>query len=160
MTEQELAAIEQRASAATSGKWSVAPLKGKYYGTAITIGGCEAFTLWRIGGYDDPQERIPSQAECPGWTPDWRDEYGDVYYTADNHYQSQRDYDNAQFIAHARTDVPALVAAVRERDVEIARLKALVREAYEEGVADAGGEYQMDHYWWAESDARKALEGA
>ena len=30
------------------------------------------------------------------------------------------------FIAHARTDVPALIAAVRERDAEITRLKAWI----------------------------------
>jgi C4-type Zn-finger protein len=32
------------------------------------------------------------------------------------------------FIIHSRTDIPALVAAVRDRDAEIARLNALVAE--------------------------------
>lgn len=35
---------------------------------------------------------------------------------------------NADFVAHARTDIPDLIAAVRERDAEIERLRARVAE--------------------------------
>ena len=34
-------------------------------------------------------------------------------------------YEDAEFIAHARVDIPALLAAVRERDNTIARVRAL-----------------------------------
>jgi predicted nuclease with TOPRIM domain len=37
---------------------------------------------------------------------------------------------DATFIAHARTDVPALVEAVRKRDAEIARLTAELQKHY------------------------------
>jgi len=43
---------------------------------------------------------------------------------ADTYDGSDRDW---VFLAHARTDVPALVAAVRERDAIIARLTTAIR---------------------------------
>lgn len=63
---------------------------------------------------------------------------------------------DAIFIAHARTDVPALVAEVR-------RLKWLVREAFCEGFSiqtdESGWSYteRDEPLAWVESDARKAL---
>ncbi len=76
---------------------------------------------------------------------------------------------DATFIAHSRTDVPALVEAVRKRDAEIARLRALVEEAFIEGanceVEKPHFEVENPHFWaemvttlWAQSDARKALD--
>ena len=56
------------------------------------------------------------------------------------------------FIAHARTDVPALVAEVR-------RLRALVKAAYREGAV-AADPHGCDDAVWAVSDARRALDGA
>ena len=41
------------------------------------------------------------------------------------------EFGNTEFIAHARTDVPALVAAVRARDAEVAELKAKIAESQE-----------------------------
>jgi hypothetical protein len=57
-----------------------------------------------------------------------------------------------EFCAAARTDVPALVAEVR-------RLRALVKEAYEEGARDADP-YGAGDAVWEHSHAHKALEGA
>lgn len=39
------------------------------------------------------------------------------------------EYADAEFIAHSRTDIPALLAAVRERDNTIAKVQELLREA-------------------------------
>lgn len=39
------------------------------------------------------------------------------------------DQEDAEFIAHARTDIPRLLAAVRERDNTIARVRALIESA-------------------------------
>jgi len=44
-----------------------------------------------------------------------------MYGRRDGEWQSR--VENQVFIAHARADIPALIAAVRERDAEIARLK-------------------------------------
>jgi hypothetical protein len=65
--------------------------------------------------------------------------------------------DATAFYAHARTDVPALVAEVR-------RLRALVKEAYEEGREEGGGQSQGGMCGgdypesWAKSEARRALD--
>ena len=58
--------------------------------------------------------------------------------------------ENATFIAHARTDVSALLAEVR-------RLRGLVKAAYHEG-AFAADPHGADDAVWADSDARRALE--
>ena len=42
--------------------------------------------------------------------------------------EDQREPD-AEFIAHSRTDIPRLLAAVRERDNTIAKVQELLREA-------------------------------
>ena len=67
-----------------------------------------------------------------------------------NERKTAHQIDAVEAMAKSQADVPALVAEVR-------RLREVVKQAYEEGVADAGGEYQMDWYWWRDSDARKAL---
>ena len=41
---------------------------------------------------------------------------------------------DAEFIAHARVDIPALLAAVRERDNTIARVRALAERWAEERI--------------------------
>ena len=151
MTNDEMATLVALAAAATPGPWRVKPLKGKYYGTDVQIGTHGQISLWRTGGYDDPMERVPSQEECPGWTPDWRDEDGDPYCLADNHYQSQRDADTAAFIAAARDAVPALVA-------EVKRLRGLVKAAYLEArIRRADG---PAYTAWEGSDAKRYLDGA
>jgi hypothetical protein len=57
----------------------------------------------------------------------------------------------ARFIAHARTDVPALCAAVRERDATITRLRAALTQL---------GERFRDEDTVAEVIIRNALEAA
>ncbi len=61
-----------------------------------------------------------------------------------------------------RVGVDAEIDAVRQLAHECLRLRGLVREAYDEGWAYfARGEYgESREECWAESDARKALEGA
>lgn len=55
----------------------------------------------------------------------------------------------------------ALVAAVRERDAEIARLRGLVRDALDEGASysDSYVDVTPREVVWQESDVRKSLEG-
>jgi hypothetical protein len=62
---------------------------------------------------------------------DLNPEYGD---------RDQQAARNAEFIAHARADVPALIAAVRERDATIAQVRAHVDGAESWGTrnVDAG----------------------
>lgn len=56
---------------------------------------------------------------------------------ADSHPVAQRLIrPDAEFIVHAREDVPALVAALRSRDAEVAELKAKIAELTQE-VQDA-----------------------
>ncbi len=69
----------------------------------------------------------------------------------DNGEPGKMSHGDAMFIAHARTDVPALVEEVR-------RLRELVREAYLEAMRTGTG--NSAEWWWESSDARKALEGA
>lgn len=55
----------------------------------------------------------------------------------------------------------ALVAAVRERDAEIARLRGLVRDALDEGASysDSYVDVTPREVVWQESDVRKSLDG-
>jgi hypothetical protein len=59
-------------------------------------------------------------------------------YTATSHEQEKR---NATFIAHARTDIPALLSLIREKDQVIERLEAEKKRTADvlslEGFADA-----------------------
>jgi hypothetical protein len=96
LTPAELTAIEARASAATSGPWSVA--ENKYRDYAVAIPEPRFAAMWIVQGVyecDDPYD------DCQG-----------------NVLRALRD---AEFIAHAREDVPRLVAEVR-------RLRAALHE--------------------------------
>jgi hypothetical protein len=84
----QLAAIEARAQAATEGPWTV--VEGE-----DTCGGYGPYSYAMIPGVLDAE-----------WTPDGMDAHicGETLSIPD-----------AKFIAHARTDVPALLAMVREQ---------------------------------------------
>lgn len=60
-------------------------------------------------------------------------EYGD---------RDQQAARNAEFIAHARTDVPALIAAVRERDATLARVRDRIKSVMASDDLDPDG-YQV-----------------
>ena len=91
----------------------------------------------------------------------------DEFCVADLHRHRKVACPDAEFIAHARTDVPALVAEVRRlrkamsrasvcvdaaipdvkrQNAELARLRDLVREAYREGWHTAAQRADLDEY--------------
>lgn len=95
MTGQELDDIEARANAATEGPWIPKHIKVAYLAT----GEVEHQVRSRANGKTVAAIRFKSQGAEIG---------GDI-----------EDYDLA-FIAHARTDVPALIAVVRRLTTELA----------------------------------------
>ena len=99
MTEQELEAITARAEAATPGPWLMEYADGA---DSIDLFGSEPI-VFVVTPYDDAEFCI-----------------GKVHYVT---HQTQYD---GQFIADARTDVPALVAALREALAKIARMQEWV----------------------------------
>lgn len=110
MAEIDLEAIEALATAATPGPWTLDDTN-----------------------YDDLQR--PTRFAGP--VVIYADSDCDIHPVADcscNHTcrEEEAQRSNATFIAAARTDIPALLTALRERDAEIARL----REVNEKLVAD------------------------
>ena len=96
MTDQELEAISARAEAATPGPWLMEYADGA---DSIDLFGSEPI-VFVVTPDDDAEFCI-----------------GKVHYVT---HQTQHD---GQFIADARTDVPALVAALREANAKIARMQ-------------------------------------
>lgn len=99
LSDARLAEIEARANAATPGPWSPAPYSGA-----------------------DPHDRI-----VVGSNNDWLLNVGALVHEAISPKNPQ-EYADAEFIAHARTDVPALVAEVRrlrEREAALEKVVAL-----------------------------------
>jgi len=109
MTEEELSEIELRASRATKGPWVRLPVKSKYYYTRVLIGVGE---LHVVGIAPEGHVPVPSHDEISMLGE------GDEIDCMD-HVQTQNDWDNAEFIARSRDDVPALIA-------EIKRLRSLI----------------------------------
>jgi len=108
MTPDELAAIERRAEAATPGPWSAANEHANF--------GPEVSAAWCVSRVGEPSAKRPD-----GWMYDIAEVYCD-----------DRDHSaDAAFIAHARADVPALIATVRALRAEVATLRreALLRDA-------------------------------
>ena len=104
--------IRSRAEAATPGPWTIEPLDRKYYGTEILDGNAELlFTIWR------ENESGPSVREIERSGLD-----GDFDWS---HMELADDYADATFIAHAREDIPYLLA-------ENEQLIAFLAAAYEE----------------------------
>lgn len=100
MNEQDLVEIEERASRATPGEWEF----GKYFGdwnfphvNWVGKNMAEAKIKLRYGG----------KIVCMGNTPE-------------NRRLCEQSHNDAEFIAHARSDVPALVAEVRRLREELA----------------------------------------
>ena len=128
MTEQELAAIEARANAATAGPWTAQTGEVLYWSPRPTKAKPNA-------GYTHTLMR----AEQTDYAS------GEFFAVVDD--------TDATFIAHARTDVPALVAEVR-------KLWGIVHSAWEEAY-DAGQrsvrETETVPVVWLSSKTRTAL---
>lgn len=116
MTEKDLAEIEARANAATLGPWRKLPLTGKYYGTDVQSPTGGGITVWRFGN----EFTGASPEELENWDSEEPFDY------CDSHYQTISDAADATFIAHARQDIPALVAEVRRQNAHIRRLEMLL----------------------------------
>lgn len=99
MTEAELAAIEERANAATPGPWVAEPARGKWSDGETHCAGIHvAGESWN--------EIVTTDGGVYG--PNWPD---------------------AQFIAAARSDIPALVAEVKRLRAELAELREDAKDA-------------------------------
>ena len=99
-TPLDLDAIEARANATTDGPW----------------------TAHEFGSYSDHEPT--SIVVMQGDGPDWWQSADDGDYIARLGWDRQ-EWDDAEFIAHARTDVPALVAALRKAEARVARMSLL-----------------------------------
>ena len=102
MTEVELAVIEKRAEGATAGPWSILnPHRGSCDGIA------------------GPHLCAPEECDedCPLW---WRPR--NIVETDSGFYPPR--LNDAMFIAHARSDIPALIGEVR-------RLQAVINHLHE-----------------------------
>ena len=103
MTEDELREIEERANAATAGPWVQS---GETWDGDATGG---VWVRLNGGSTDDVYDGV-------AFVSRWEDR------GKPDHAQSQ-DFQDAAFIAHARADVPTLVAEIR-------RLKALLDDNF------------------------------
>jgi hypothetical protein len=110
----------------------------------------------------DKLDRLAAAATPGPWE---RDDRNYVYASGNDFYivEALNGAKDASLIAAARDAVPALTKAVRERDAEIARLRALVKAAYEEGCFFGEG-LDTDETWsewhenaWEQSGTCKAL---
>ncbi len=99
MTPEELQAIEARAAAATPGPW-------RYDGMHPEITTPQGENYWLIISEcrSTPDQELPDQFDH------WNDK-------------------NYHFIAHARTDIPALVAEVKRLQKELARAEGRIGKA-------------------------------
>lgn len=109
LTDEELAAIESRCEAATRGPW-------KWRGDYPTGTPCQHGTDWADHGPDlvSETDTVPGKVLPPC-----------SYVTTVSGYDASRlniEDADAEFIAHARTDVPRLIAALRASRGEAERL--------------------------------------
>lgn len=130
MTDEQLAEIEERANAATPGPWTVVPQTDKYL--------VESYDRSTVGRISDAKGETVF-----GY---WADPTGSSLYVL---------AEDAEFIAHAREDIPTLIAEVREmRDA----LRS-IRTRFLESAGDAfPAEKRAPSLSWAMySDAIKVL---
>lgn len=117
----DLAAIEARAAAATPGPWTMGRVRHERYGDFVAA-------------FSD---------ECDVYPPEG--ESGPVCAT------SEAEYANADFIAHARADVPTLLAHVRrltaalaDSDARVASAVAAARDDERERAASVAESHAID----------------
>lgn len=135
MTNEELDRLEALANAATPGPWAVRPLRYDDWGWVRAVG-------------EEHDNALVAKAMAG------RD-YNSVQHRAE---MTDPYAHNAAFIAAARDAVPALVKTVHKRDAEIARLRALVKEAFAEGNSCGWEGRETIEDYWQESAARRALD--
>lgn len=85
---------------------------GKYYGTRLEIGRNEV-KFWHVEEHDAPRvlpSRLELEAGCGEKDSITVEEFFGDCYPCSSHWQSQGDYDMAEFIRHARQDIAALLA--------------------------------------------------
>jgi hypothetical protein len=114
ISDQELAEIEARANAALPGPWQIRCLDYK--------GKMDHFT------YDKDGKQIFK----PAFEVDYTDENGerDSIETLGDYECGALEKPNAEFIAHARTDVPRLIAEVRETRAALKQARQEIEAAY------------------------------
>lgn len=110
MTDEDLREIEQRANAATPGPWRV-----KRRRVCFSPSNLDFRDVVLKPGEED-------------WSP------GAEWCTDDDRREYGEPGKNAAFIAHARTDIPKLVAAYREKCAEIGRLHQISN--YDEAILE------------------------
>lgn len=110
MDEQELKEIEARCEAATDGPWKI------WDGPAYAGGGKD----WCIGSGDDWVANMDHRT-VKGHSYNCEVDFCDVCSGI-----TEEQKENAEFIAHARTDIPALIKAIRVRDKRIVELEEQV----------------------------------
>lgn len=106
MTEEELAAIEARADAATMGPWVVSEWR---------------LEINDLGRQEFPEglDHRPEYEVITGWIHGQAHSPIPIVWNTFGPYQEPQhfchwDKDDAEFVAHAREDVPALIAEVRQ----------------------------------------------
>lgn len=156
MTSEEIAEIEARAAAATPGPWRRTVKGDRREAREWLIGQFDASEGDKIHGAGVAAAGKTIEEECLSTA------------ITGNGPTSEA---NAIFIASARTDVPRLCAALRERDAEIARLRAIVERFVKlHGETDGfdprhmherfrGGAEHTDSLYRLNEDAREALRG-
>jgi hypothetical protein len=112
VSEADLTAIEHRADAATHGPWHVRHLDDDWATSFIAVS-------------TKPDSDGSRTARWPAWSGS--ENVAATLVQTPNHYVALEDgcwEANAEFIAHARSDVPQLLAEVRRLRTEVAVLKA------------------------------------
>lgn len=137
MTNDELKEIEARANAATPGPWSFDYCGDVYPHYELSADGK---SLFFTGSSPDTEKGGPAMIGTSSW---W-----------------QQGNPNSQFIAHARTDIPKLIAAVRERDARIEKALKLIKTSIvvEHDCEECGNHTGIRYEIKELVEAKKALE--
>lgn len=137
LTEADLAAIQARERAATRGPWTVQSEVAvpNARGQEVFPNGMALTNRWIVTSWIHPQSRAQYPITSVGYSP-----------FSVNACASHIDPANAEFMASARQDVPALLAEVR-------RLRAALADIRDSNCQDSETEI-----CWCTDKAEKALE--
>jgi hypothetical protein len=129
MTPEQLAAIRARADAATAGPW-----EWRDSLRFIFLGKSELITIRRFLH----RGAVCAKGRCPGYKLDIVDYLTNpILRKIQCALKSNQAELDAQFIAHARADIPALLDHIERLQGQVEALAELVREAYQSGCSDA-----------------------
>jgi hypothetical protein len=129
MTEEELKLIEDRAAAAIPGPWAWRiSLKGKTVHLEAQISGLEFVMGFNRYGMSSAKPMVQKDGIMVG-----ADELTQIIPRREHHADWCRaiSHPDADFIAHARQDVPALVAEVRRLKAELMKASESTSKAGE-----------------------------